>query len=283
MKTREFLVGGVLGALLLSQVPPVQSQRDQAALAKQSSIVFVGTVLKLGAVSFPGVPTSAQTIVVRVDSVLHKPPAVSLKKGDRVTVEAKDPAAFHPGMQATFYTDGWIFGAGVAVKELEHEIAPTSLSAGAVTEREANFRQMQKQASDQELRNRIQAADAVVVGRVLEVHPWTPSGLAATKPRVSEHDPNWQEAVIKVQSAIKGAKPEQKMVVRFPGSYDVAWANAPKFKKDQQGTFFLKTDQVTGAPKARLAGAKVNAYTALKPADVLSATEEARIRSLLKQ
>src|SRR2546422_9974741 len=118
----NFFAGGLATALLAPTVVAFpQGQHNQAALAKQSSIVFSGTVSQLGAVSFAGVPQSPQTIVVRVDSVLKKPPAVSLKKGDNVTVELKDPSAFQQGTQATFYTEGWIFGSGVAVKELGHE------------------------------------------------------------------------------------------------------------------------------------------------------------------
>src|SRR5437879_10452534 len=121
MNTSRFFLMGILAVSLLGVAAMPQATGNQAALAKQSSIVFAGTVSELGATSFAGVPKSAQTIVVRVDSVLKKPPAVSLKKGDNVTVELKDPSAFQQGMQATFYTEGRTFGSGVAVKELGHE------------------------------------------------------------------------------------------------------------------------------------------------------------------
>jgi hypothetical protein len=127
-----------------------QGQNSQAALAKQSSIVFSGTVSQLGAVSFAGVPQSPQTIVVRVDSVLKKPPAVSLKKGDNVTVELKDPSAFQQGTQATFYTEGWIFGSGVAVKELGHDFNPGGASAAGARTGETALGYTQEQISDQE-------------------------------------------------------------------------------------------------------------------------------------
>src|SRR5260370_1708033 len=131
----------VMGTTALSQGPS-----NKAAFTKQSSIVFAGTVSQLGATSFAGVPKSAQTIVVRVDSVLKKPPAVSLKKGDNVTVEVKDPSAFRDGTQATFYTDGWIFGSGVAVKELGHEIPP---SGGAGKKAARAWGKAQPQGSEQ--------------------------------------------------------------------------------------------------------------------------------------
>src|SRR3984893_232446 len=130
MKTSRFFLAGILWISLFAPRALPQATNNQAALVKQSSITFVGTVSQLAATSFAGVPKSSQTIVVRVDSVLKKPAAVSLKKGDTVTVEVKDPAAFHEGMQATFYTEGWIFGSGVAVKELGHADAPSPSSGG---------------------------------------------------------------------------------------------------------------------------------------------------------
>src|SRR5437660_10020237 len=125
MKASRFYLAGILWMSLLADGALPQATDNQAALVKQSSIIFAGTVSQVAATSFAGVPKSAQTIVVRVDTVLKKPAAVSLKKGDDVTVEVKDPAAFQNGTQATFYADGWIFGAGVAVKELGHEFRPT--------------------------------------------------------------------------------------------------------------------------------------------------------------
>jgi len=190
MNTLKFFLAGILGVNLLGVAAALpQATGNQAALARQSSIVFAGTVSQLGATSFVGVPKSAQTIVVRVDSVLKKPSAVSLKKGDNVTVEVKDPSAFHDGTQATFYADGWIFGAGVAVKELGHEFRPS----GGETPKPAGVdekahQQAQEQIGDQELRDRLNTADFVVIGRVMDVRRWNAPKSATT--RISEHDPD---------------------------------------------------------------------------------------------
>src|SRR5712691_113861 len=241
----SFFAGILWTALLAPAVAGFpQGQSSQAALAKQSSIVFSGTVSQLAATSFAGVPQSQNTIVVRVDSVLKKPPAVSLKKGDNVTVELKDPSAFQQGAQATFYTEGWIFGAGVAVKELGHEFNASGASAaGAAGTGETALGYTQEQISDQELQDRLNSADFVVIGRVTDVHRWTVP-KSATPRRVSEHDPDWHEAVVEVQSVLKGGQVKgNKVVVRFPGRNDVAWVHSPKFEKNQQGIFCLNRDQ----------------------------------------
>jgi hypothetical protein len=283
MNTSRFFLAGMLGVNLLGAPALPQAANGQEALIKQSSIVFAGTVTQLGATSFAGVPKSAQTIVVRVDSVLKKPPAVSLKKGDSVTVEAKDPAAFQDGMQATFYTDGWIFGSGVAVKELGHRILISDVtSARAPAASEPPVGQIQEQISDQELRDRLNSADFVVIGRVTEVHRWNVPKSAAPQ-RVSEHDPDWHEAVVEVQSVLKGGQVKgRKVVVRFPGRNDVAWVQSPKFAKNQQGIFCLNRDQTSGVSTEKVGGRQVTVYTCLGHGDALPMSDAPRVRSLLK-
>src|SRR5467141_4192898 len=164
MNTSRFFLAGILWMSLLSPGALPQATDNQAALVKRSSIIFAGTVSQLAATSFAGVPKSAQTIVVRVDSVLKKLAAVSLKKGDTVTVEVKDPAAFQEGTQATFYTEGWIFGSGVAVKELGHAAPPSGPTPGPVETPEKTVVQSPSEISDQDLQRLIAAADYVVTG-----------------------------------------------------------------------------------------------------------------------
>jgi hypothetical protein len=286
MNHSRFLFCSMLGASLLAPAgaPFPQGMGSQAALVQQSSIIFAGTVSQLGATSFAEVPKSAQTIVVRVESVLKKPPAVSLKRGDNVTVEVKDPGAFQPGMEVTFYTDGWIFGSGVAVKELSHEMRPSGAKPGGAGAEERVLGQIEEQISDQELKQRLASADFVVIARVTDVRKWTAPEVASVPHRITEHDPDWHDAVIKIESILKGPKlKKNKLVVRFPQCNDVAWAHAPKFEKHQEGIFFLKKDEVSGAPIALLEGTEVNAYTCLRPGDWLPKSDEARVRSLLKK
>src|SRR5467141_840020 len=247
-----------------------------------TSRFFLAGILCVNLLGVAALPKSAQTVVVRVDSVLKKPSAVSLKKGDNVTVELKDPSAFQQGTQATFYTEGWIFGSGVAVKELGHEFGPgsgeTSKPASA---NEKAYQQDREQISDQELQDRLNAADFVVIGRVTNVHRWNAPKSATT--RVSEHDPDWHEAVVEVQSVLKGGQVKgNKVVVRFPGRNDVAWVHSPKFEKNQQGIFCLNRDQTSGVSTEKLGGRQVTVYTCLGHGDSLPLSDAPRVRSLLK-
>src|SRR5215469_16456334 len=282
MKISPLFIGaGLLLALWGAAKAATPQVTDRAALATKSSIIFSGTVSQLAATSFAEVPKSSQTIVVKVDAIAKKPAAVSLKKGDNVTVEVKDASAFQEGTHATFYTDGWIFGSGVAVKELGHEVG----TAGAETvpappvEMKAHG---QDPITDQELLDRMKASDFVVVGRVADVHKWNvPKPKSGAPLHVTEHDPDWQEAVVEVQSVLKGGKVKgNKVVVRFPSRNDVAWVHSPKFAKNQRGIFCLNRDQTSGAPTTKAGGQQ--AYTCLGHGDALPLSEEARVRALLK-
>src|SRR5207247_9105151 len=111
----------MLLAVALSCPGAAVAQMSRAALVKQSDIIFIGTVTQVGAVAVPEVPASPRTVVVRVDQVLEKPAPVALTSGDSVTVETTRAGSLQPGIQATCYTTGWIFGRGVAVREVGRE------------------------------------------------------------------------------------------------------------------------------------------------------------------
>src|SRR5216110_1696340 len=174
---------------LLSSPAPASAQGARAALVKQSDIIFIGTVTQIGAVAVPEVPASDRTIVVRVDQLLEKPPAIALSTGDSVTVQTARPGSLKPGTQATFYTTGWIFGRGVAVREVGHELGHSPVVAAAQQEAVARARH---EVNDAELRAHIQKAAMVVAGRVEQVRPaeLTPPAPARPK-RITEHDPDW--------------------------------------------------------------------------------------------
>jgi len=111
-----------------------------------------------------------------------------------------------------------------------------------------------------------------------------PAELTPSPPRpkrITEHDADWQEAIIQVEDGIKGAQVGERVVVRFPGSRDVAWVGTPRFAVGQEGTFVLHKDSTTGAPLTMLAGQAVPAYTALHQVDVLSKQDATRVRAMI--
>jgi len=256
------------------------AQMSRAALVKQSDIIFIGTVTQVGAVAAPEVPASPRTVVVRVDKVLEKPAAVALAEGDSVTVETVRAGSLKPGTQATFYTTGWIFGRGVAVREVGHE---PGRSPVVVADQEAAVAKARLEVNDADLLAHIQRAAMVVEGRVAQVRPAELAGTPAHPMRITEHDAQWQEAIIQVDDGLKGARAGEQVVVRFPGSHDVAWVGAPRFAVGQEGTFLLHKDSTSGSPSAMIAGRSVPAYTALHQLDVLTKQDATRVRALIRK
>lgn len=276
---------GWLAFMLLLQAGTevtADAQQTRRDLLERSDIVVVATVTKMGAASFEGVPVTARTLVARVDGILQKPAAVRLVEGDAVTIEVREAAPFREGVRATFYGQGWILGAGVALREVGHVLHSTSPQATTIIQQRDSMQAMQRQIEDARLRQRIEAAALVVVGRVTSVGSATTEAVGAPPGPISEHNPDWREAVIAVESAIKGAQAGQQVVVRFPASLDVAWFDTPKLREGQEGVFILQRDQVSGATTALLAGTEVAAYTALNSVDVLPRQEAQRVRGLAR-
>jgi hypothetical protein len=259
-------------------VPSCGVDGQTVAVAKESNIVFVGTVVRVGAASFTGVPTSPRTLIVHVDDVLDKPVAVRLSVGDSVTVEARTDTAWRAGTRATFYTRGWIFGRGLAVQEVGHESMPAQMSAADLARHRGAFLQLRQQVTDSALQARIRAADMIIVGRVESIR--APTQMAQPRRRITEHDPDWREAVFVVESMLKGGS-SPRVVVRFPASLDIAWHGLPKFSAGQEGTFLLHRDTLSGTPRAVLGGQPVTAYTVVTSADVLSRADAQRVRALV--
>src|SRR2546426_5930310 len=139
MHTRSPLLLAV-ALSFLGPPAPGSAQGARAALVKQSDIIFIGTVTQVGAVAVPEVPPSDRTVVVRVDQVLEKPAPVALTAGDSVTVETARAGSLKAGIQATFYTTGWIFGRGVAVREGGHEPGQSPVVAAGAREAGARAR-----------------------------------------------------------------------------------------------------------------------------------------------
>jgi len=264
----------VLAACCVAGVHGVLAQQFDQVLMQQSTVIFVGTVLQKNAVSFDAVPRSERTAVVRVDRVLDRPPVILLQNGDTVTVMLNDPTSLPEGSRATLYTDGWIVGRGIALKEVGHTVL-TPEEAGALDQAGLNYIAAKRQMRDELLRARIARADIVAHGSVVSVRP-----AEVTKRFITEHDPEWQEAVVRVQTAIKGAAVGEQIVVRFPGSMDVAFARSPKLKPGDEQILVAVKDTLTGLPRAIVAGRPTDAYLIESSADVLPKEELERVQRL---
>jgi hypothetical protein len=239
----------------------------------EAPFVFEGTVKSLTASNVSTVPADNQTAVVGVDHVRQAPRALAGLAGKEITVRMAPGEALKAGEKAVFFADGLVFGENLAVQSRGHNALAAAEKPAAV---------MAAAPVVQGLRRRIDQAQSVVSGRVIEVRAPkikpAPARLAAAAApampadRISEHEPFWQEAVIEVSEVHKGPR-QKRVVVRFPSSTDVQWRKAPKFKKGQAGVWLLHADSpaaaaaVPGRARGLAAPSSGVTYTALDPND----------------
>lgn len=241
----------------------LQASGTTESLIRQATFVFVGTVVKLNATTMPEVRATESTAIVRVDEVIEGPGAPPDLKGKEITVQLSQPGSVKEGEQTTFFTKGWLLGNSMAVIEVGRAEAQ-----GAQQVRDQVSATRQKMA-DEALQSEMASAEAIVVGTVASMRP------ASIRHIGSEHDPDWYEAEITIESVEKGHVSGHTVTVLFPHSDDVMWQDAPKFKQGQEGIWLLHRNQV------RLPGIK-DQYTVLKPLDFQSRENLERIRALRK-
>lgn len=223
----------------------------------ESWLVFKGRIRETGAAAMPGVPVTDRTAVVVVDKVLHAPPTLGDQAGRTITIELAPKTEAKRGLKAVFYTEGWLYGEGLAVREVRR-------SAVTGAERLAADISNTLQKNDERvLAERVTTADLVIAGRVSNIRQVTQviSDESSGRRRrpVSEHDPDWWEAVIAVQDVLRGKLAAPVAIVLFPMSIDVMWFQRPKFQAGQEGVWLLRWLAVPELDRTAL--------TALEPID----------------
>lgn len=235
-------------------------------LTRAAQLVFRGTIQKVGASNLDIVQADSSTAVVRVDEVLKGGGSLGDLTGREITVKLAQPGTATPGEQAVFFTNGWLYGQTLAVVEVGRLHGDAALLRGQVAA-------AVRQAADDELRGRLAGAVLIVAGKVVETHPAPVAGSQVGEG--SEHDPQWWEAVVQVDTVFKGNPTAQRVSFFYPTSQDVVWSEAPKPSVGADGIWLLFRDQ--------LPDLGLNGYTALKPWNLLPRGQADTVRRLLGQ
>jgi hypothetical protein len=221
-------------------------------LMRQSTFTFVGTVAKLNAATMADVPVTESTAVVTVDEVLRAPQMLADLAGTDITVQLKSAQQIQEGQQATFFTNGWIYGQSIAVQEVGHV-------EGRVGDERAAELAVRSPGTPENrtlrLQQRLADADVAVVGTVSSI------SVLEQRPRgpITEHDPEWREATIDVHSVEKGDLPQDRITVVYSASDDVRWHSTPTFHVGQSGIFLLNKQEIPALATEE--------YAALSPLD----------------
>ena len=254
-------------AIAAPQAPPQEAAAKTDDMLRQSSLVFAGTVKKLNATTVPTVPASDGTAIVRVDEIVHNAGVVTDIAGKDITVELLARGGVKAGERAVFYTNVDTYGDSIAVREVGHE----ELKTGGPAALRAQATAVAGRFADEKLQARIAQAELVVTGRVIAVRPY---GGTERRVPASEHDPQWWEATVKVQTVEKGQAPPADIVVIFPHSNDLRWFASPKFKESQEGIFLLHR---TEDKKLQVSG-----FTALDALDFQPLDQRDRVKKLMQ-
>jgi hypothetical protein len=240
---------------------------------RQASLIFTGSVESIGATTTEAFAASGQTAVVTVIDVIRAPRAFSRLAGQLVTVVLREAGQPPPGSTAVFYTNTHLIADSLVLEESSHEPVPDA------TARPEGLSDALAAHDDAPLARRLGEAQVVILGRVSNVRPSVAETAAVdVSGPLGEHDPQWSEAVVAVDSVLKGAVTGPVVIV-YPASIDVVWHHAPKYHAGQSGVFLLHSTNVPEAAAAQYP----NAYTSLHSADFVPAADAARVRALLAQ
>jgi hypothetical protein len=234
------------------------------SLVERSQFVFKGTVLRVGAATIPEIRPDARIIVVKVEEVLKAPPVKANYTGREITVRLADSAALQPGGQFVFFTTSWMFGGGIAVREIGRQPDSASLRK--------EIAEAVAKAPDTFVQRRLVGADLVVTGRVSAAR-MAPAKVRGGPP--GEHDPDWWEAEIQVQTVEKGQYAQSTIVILFPNSRDIFWERSPKFRDGQEGIWILRRESAPARPT-------FGYHMALEPQDFQPKDQLARVQRLVK-
>jgi hypothetical protein len=256
------VLGLGLGVAAFGQAPGPEQ------LTPAAQFVFRGTVEKLATANLDLVKADAGTIVVRVDEVLKAPSSLGDFTGRSITVKLQKAGGALAGEQAVFFTNGWLYGATLAVVEIGRLHGDAALLRGQVA-------LAAQKENDATLKGRLAGAELIVAGKVVETHPAAaaPAADAADAEGESEHNPQWWEAVVAVDSVLKGKPVSQRVTFLYPTSEDVIWYEAPRPAVGWDGVWLLYRNQV---PELGVTG-----YTALKPWNLLSRDQSGTVLRLL--
>jgi hypothetical protein len=267
---------------------------------EDSTLTFKGTIVSLGS-NVDSVNSSDEPMIVKVENVERGNDAISRNfgslVGEQMTVVVdplfKSGPERKPGVSAVFFVNPLLY---------EKHIAVTAVAI-ANNQTVKNLPKRLSAAVEQDkrkpLNDALKTADLVVSGAVQEVKTLPDEKLAKLQSLAngrdlySEHSPRWMEAIIRVQSVLKGNPAEKIVMVVFPSTDDRMWAESPKFKAGQRGTWLLHTRDQLAEDRAKILltaeqfhGQQVNAYTALDPEDFHqrdpAGKNEKQIRDMLR-
>lgn len=267
-----------------------QGEEGSGENLAQAEVIFVGKVERQGVAEGSPAADPEKSVVVLIEQMVKPGEGSPLRgfEGREVSVVLREPGSPPVGSRVTFFTRFAALGTGLTLVELGHRMVEEEASglAAPLVDARAEAEKMIREQQDKELAARLDGAAVVVVGRVSQIRGDEVEGLIAggaqEREPVTEHAPQWREAVIEVTEALKGGQPGEMntIVVRFASSRDVMWADSPKFEVGQEGVFVLDQEDMMDLTSAALATFQAGGQIT-DPGSFLAAEELERVKRLI--
>jgi hypothetical protein len=273
------------------------SEQELEKWVDDSTLVFKGTIIRLGQTNVGSIEIKDAPMIVRVDRV-ESGDQEALKKfdylaGKEITVVVsplfKAGPELKDGVSAVFFVDPLVYEKNIAV------IANAVADQNTVQNLGDWLSEAKKRKAEAPLKAAVASADYIVTGAVQQIRPLAKSKLDQLRRLengrevFSEHSPQWKEAIVRVDSVEKGDRSEKMLIVVFPGTDDRTWAKSPLFHVGQAGIWLLHS----GATQEHLGemlltpeifnGRKINCYTALASTDFQLGSNLARVQEIINK
>lgn len=271
----------VLGVRMPAQarLTATSSADDYADALMRSSFVFTGSVTRLHASTTPSVRPRANTVVVairpEIDTVFVVPKAARSLVGRSVTLILQRTDSLVVGSALVVFASLATADTSLGLREVDYIVDHgTSHDVYA-----ARLRDAREVLARREWTAMVQRSAAVVVGTVDSVSRLVvPESLARTVR--FEHAPRWMDATVRIDRVSKPDTLREglRVHVLFPGSTDVAFADAPRLAPHAR--LLLGLQPLATMPAAYRGGVPRGVYYILDASEVRSPSDTSRFKRI---
>jgi hypothetical protein len=236
-------------------------------IVREAGFIFAGRLLPHHPGEAPPVPAgTGETVAIHVDDVLRSTDALRDLAGRQTFMLTKEAASLRSADGSIFFVQVLSLGQQLLLRELGR--------AELTAETLRHVEQAIREEDERPLRERVAAAELIVVGEVVDRRI-----LERSFPPPSEHYPDWGIARVAVSAVLKGHKPRGEVEVLFAASLDRMWFHAPKLHRDTRGILLLfRIDQGERPPRE----IPHNAWQALDPLDLHPVERREAIERLIQ-
>jgi hypothetical protein len=252
------------------------------ALAARSPVVVLGSVTRVAASEEPLLASSRATVVIKIQRMFAGSEFAGDQTGRIATVILSEPRSLKVGSEVLFFGNPRFIGKTLTIAD-EGELPAPRIEVGEIPVALARGIQARRDAP---VRARLALAALVFRGTVESVRPAENSEEKAAEPR-TEHDPEWQLAVVRVTRGVRGVKDGDVIPIIFSASRDIVWFNSPKLQTGGQILVLAHPPQEDELRLLR--GARISslvkeqrAFIVSQPYDVLPVQDEKRLSILVQ-